>query len=181
MRRIAAVFIIVLTALAMASPASARLDRTPFCGIYWGSLKKADDDSGRGEITNVRVGRHACFDRLVVDVRGDVEGYRVSYVNTVATDGAGTAVALRGGADLEIVVRSPAYDSAGRPTYSPANRTELASVRGWDTFRQVSWAGSYEGQTTLGLGVRARLPFRVFTLDGPGNGSRLVIDVAHRW
>jgi hypothetical protein len=33
----------------------------------------------------------------------------------------------------------------------------------------------------LGLGVRARLPFRVFTLDGPGSMSRLVIDVAHHW
>jgi hypothetical protein len=29
--------------------------------------------------------------------------------------------------------------------------------------------------------VRARLPFRVFVLRGPGSGSRLVIDVAHRW
>jgi hypothetical protein len=29
--------------------------------------------------------------------------------------------------------------------------------------------------------VRARLPFRVFSLAGPGAGSRLVIDVAHRW
>jgi hypothetical protein len=29
--------------------------------------------------------------------------------------------------------------------------------------------------------VRARLPFRVFTLAGQGEGSRLVIDVAHQW
>jgi len=29
--------------------------------------------------------------------------------------------------------------------------------------------------------VRARLPFRVLTLDGPGSGSRLVVDVAHYW
>jgi hypothetical protein len=35
--------------------------------------------------------------------------------------------------------------------------------------------------TKLGLGVRARLPFRVFTLAGPGSGTRLVIDVAHQW
>ena len=40
-------------------------------------------------------------------------------------------------------------------------------------------AGSFEGQTTIGLGVRARLPFRVFVLAGPGSGSRLVVDVAH--
>ena len=39
----------------------------------------------------------------------------------------------------------------------------------------------HESQATIGLGVRARLPFRVFTLTGPGSGSRLVVDVAHRW
>jgi hypothetical protein len=32
-----------------------------------------------------------------------------------------------------------------------------------------------------GLGVRARLPFRAFVLAGPADGSRLVVDVAHRW
>ena len=48
-------------------------------------------------------------------------------------------------------------------------------------FRQVAWAGSFEGYSSLGLGVRARLPFRVFALDGPDAGSRLVVDVAHFW
>ncbi|HAG60432.1 MAG TPA: hypothetical protein DCL83_14500, partial [Arthrobacter bacterium] len=73
------------------------------------------------------------------------------------------------------------YDANGNATYNPANKTELANVAGYQTFRQVAYAGSFEGYTTLGLGVRARLPFRVFTLDGPGTGSRLVIDVAHFW
>ncbi|WP_347058863.1 hypothetical protein ABC795_00690 [Blastococcus sp. HT6-30] len=51
------------------------------------------------------------------------------------------------------------------------------------TFEQVAWAGSYEGRTTLGIGTRARLPFRTFPLLGtPGDDAvRLVIDVAHRW
>jgi len=44
-----------------------------------------------------------------------------------------------------------------------------------------AYAGSFEATTTVGLGVRARLPFRVFVLAGPATGSRLVIDVAHRW
>ena len=59
-----------------------------------------------------------------------------------------------------------------------------ALVAGFDTFRQVAWAGSFEGQTTLALGARARLPFRVLTLDGTPSSDhtpRLVIDVAHRW
>jgi hypothetical protein len=54
-------------------------------------------------------------------------------------------------------------------------------VRGYPTLRSVVYGGSFEGYTTFGVGVRARLPFRVFTLDGPGRGSRIVVDVAHRW
>jgi hypothetical protein len=50
------------------------------------------------------------------------------------------------------------------------------NLAGYQTFREAKFAGSFEGQTSVGLGVRARLPFRVFTLD-----SRLVVDVAHRW
>ncbi|MDF2144717.1 hypothetical protein [Knoellia sp. p5-6-4] len=42
------------------------------------------------------------------------------------------------------------------------------------------WDSSFEGDTQLGLGVRARLPFRVSTLQDAMT-SRLVIDVAHRW
>jgi hypothetical protein len=29
--------------------------------------------------------------------------------------------------------------------------------------------------------VRARLPFRVMVVPGPGRGSRVVVDVAHHW
>ena len=57
-------------------------------------------------------------------------------------------------------------------------------VSGYRTFRQVAWGGSFEGQTTLGLGVHARLPFRVTVLAGaPGcpKGARVVVDVAHAW
>jgi len=57
----------------------------------------------------------------------------------------------------------------------------LVDVAGWRTFRQVSLVEIYESQITVGLVVRARLPFRVFTLDGPGQRSQLAIDVAHRW
>lgn len=76
---------------------------------------------------------------------------------------------------------SPAYDEDGEPTYEYDDRTELVDVDGYDTFRQVAWAVSFEGQTRLGVGTRARLPYRVMVLDGPGDRERLVIDVAHRW
>ena len=107
--------------------------------------------------------------------------YNVRYVPEVVQDGSGAVVGLRGGAFLQISVLAPAYDVDGNATYSPANRNEAVNVGGFSTFRQVAFLGSFEAVTQIGLGVRARLPFRVFTLDGPGGGSRLVVDVAHRW
>ncbi|WP_441919802.1 AMIN-like domain-containing (lipo)protein [Nocardia brasiliensis] len=44
----------------------------------------------------------------------------------------------------------------------------VIDLAGNRTFRQVAWAGSFEARTTVGPGVRARLPMQVCTLDGPG-------------
>jgi hypothetical protein len=170
---------VTLGTVAWVAPAAAATG--PYCGIRWGSLAKQAGTASSAPLTNVRAGRHACYDRLVLDLDGPAPGYVVQYVAQVTQDGSGFVVPLRGGARLQIVARAPAYDAAGRSTYRPANRAELVTVAGYSTFRQVAWAGSFEGQTTVGLGVRARLPFRVFTLAGPGPGSRLVIDVAHHW
>jgi hypothetical protein len=118
----------------------------------------------------------------VVDLAGRrASGYRVEYVKVATADGSGAPIRTRGGAVLQVVVNAPAYDMAGRPTYKMKNRRELSAVAGYDTFRQVAWGGSFEGRTTLALGVRARLPFRTSVLVGPGNATRLVIDVAHHW
>jgi hypothetical protein len=183
-----------LAAATLAAPASALTGtgaattavttQASYCGITWGSLAKANKITHTtGTLSNVRSGRHACFDRLVLDVAKVPRSlsYDVRYVTTVREDGSGKAVPLKGDADLRIILRAPAYDSQGRATYTPRSRTNLVDVTGYSTFRQVAWAGSFEGQTTIGLGVRARLPMRVFVLDGPGDGARLVIDVAHRW
>ena len=156
----------------------------PYCGLTWGSLEKtvsAPPAPGNvPKITNVRTGQHYCFDRMVVDLREGAAGGTVRYVPAVSQDGSGFLVPLRGTAFLRVFT-ARAYDDNGQSTYNPANKNELTDVTGYQTFRQLADAGSYEGRTTLGLGVRARLPFRVFTLDGPGTGSRLVIDVAHHW
>lgn len=165
--------------LAMFVPATAVA--APYCGIHWGSMPESASATSSAQVEDLRTGRHACFDRLVVDLEGDVSGYTVKYVNRVDALGSGAAVPLSGGADLAILVDAPAHDGSGRATYAPRDRSHAVDVTGYRTFRQVAFTGSFEGQTQIGLGVRARLPMRVFTLDGPGDGSRLVIDVAHRW
>jgi len=171
-----------VAAIALVAPSAAQA--APYCGITWGSLDKSAGDLSGDPLLDVRAGRHGCFDRLVMDFAdadGAAIGYTVRYVDAVRQDGSGNVVPLRGGAFLQIDLRAPSYDANGNLTYAPTNPRELVNVRGWQTFRQVASAGSFEGYTTIGLGVRARLPFRVFTLDGPADGSRVVIDVAHRW
>jgi hypothetical protein len=108
-----------------------------------------------------------------------VNGYNIRYVKKVYQDGSGKPVPLAGRAALQVTVVAPAYDSNGDPTYTPADPKHVVDVSGFQSFRQVAWAGSFEGYTTLGVGVRRALPFRVLVLSGPGKHSRIAIDVAH--
>lgn len=170
----------LLAAFVLVAPAPAQA--APYCGIVWGSLAKSAGTLSSAPLSNVRAGQHACFDRMVFDIAGQGAGFRVSYVGAVHRPGSGATVALRGGAFLQVSVLDPIYNvTTGVPTYTPANPNELVSTAGFTTFRQVALAGSFESVTTLGLGVRARLPFTAFMLPGPGDTSRLVVDVAHRW
>jgi hypothetical protein len=155
---------------ALSAPASAA------CTTNWGSLLKGSlDDYSQGPLEALRTGRNECYDRLVLDIDGTDFGYRVEYVDQVFQDGSGDPVPLRGGAKIRIIAQAAAGSGF------PAIAREMTNVSGYTTFRQVAGAGSFEGQTTIGLGVRARLPFRAFTLPRDGGGTRLVVDVAHSW
>lgn len=172
----------VVAVPAIARPASPAADAAVAkCPTGWGSLPEASTYRGPGTLTDVRAGRHACFDRIVFDVQGKPSWSRVEYVANVHTPGEGKLVPLRGTAKLRVVLSVPAHDNAGRATYNPPNRKELVNVAGYRTFRQAALAGSFEGETTVGLGVRARLPFRVFTIASSSTTSRVVVDVAHSW
>ena len=179
-RSVAAIIGLVLAALTVvAAPASAT---TPYCGIRWGSLAKSVPGNSPDALVDVRAGQHACYDRVVLDVAGPALGYSVQYVAQVRDQGRGEVVPVRGGARLEVVAFVPDYDiTTGIPAYAPADPANLVSVTGFRTLRQVAFAGSFEGYTSIGVGVRARLPFRAFVLNGPGSRSRIVIDIAHRW
>lgn len=172
-------------AQASASTATATTATATTCATltaHWGSLTKSLNRLTPAPITSVRAGRHSCFDRMVVDVRGKAPGYTVRYVSQVLSQGRGAVVPLRGAARLDVVIKAPTYDNnTGASTYHPATNRELVNVIGFSTFRQIASGGSFEGYTTIGVGVRARLPMRVLLLDGPGAASRVVIDVAHHW
>jgi hypothetical protein len=155
-----------------ATPAAA----APYCGITWGSVPKSTPDLTPNPIVGGRVGKHDCFDRLVIDFEGmPPAGYFVQYVDVVRADGSGDPLSVAGGAKLRIHVLAPGHDQMYQSTvpwsYGPRIVSPSQfSASGFQTFRDLVWGGSFEGESTFGLGVRARLPYRVFRLDGPGTG-----------
>ncbi len=173
MRRFALVVAVVLVAMTVV-PASA--GAAACAPVDWGSGTKTVFNGYGDAVTDIRSGQHECFDRLVIDTHLGGDGYYVRYTDEVTYVGSGEPVPLRGGAKLFVMVYSPSYDENFDPTYAPADPAEVVDVTGYRTFRQVAWAGSWEGTTDLGLGVRAVLPFRVFTLP-----DHIVVDVAHQW
>jgi hypothetical protein len=177
-------FLTLLTLLAIVVPTTVALTGSAAtaeaaCANSWGSLDKAAGDLGPGPLVASRAGQHPCYDSLVFEFNGPADGYRVGYAGEVYSEGQGlplSAGAGRFGALLGIHLLEPAYDVNGRPTFSSAT----PDVTGYQTFRGVAWGGSFEGHTTFALGVRARLPFEVLVLPGPGSHTRIVVNVAHR-
>ena len=184
--RLTVVLSVVACSLVLGS-VSAVSAAEPYCGITWGSLGKTAGDMTRGPVVNARVGRQDCYDRFVVDLGSmPAPGYFVNYTDGFHTDGEGRLIPLAGGAVLTVVAQAPAYDANYQTTVPWAVGAHIVTPKqftagGFRTFRDLAYGGSFEGNSRFGLGLRARLPFRVFKLDGPGAGSRLVVDVAHQW
>ncbi len=153
----------------------------PYCGITWGSLAKSGGSLSPGPLLAARTGRHACYDRVVFDFAGPATGYRVRYATAVPQEGSGAALPVAGGAQIWVELLEPSYDQTGRSTTPYRAGQHVGAVAGYRTLRDVVYGSSFEGYTAFGVGVRARLPYRVFTLPGPGGRSRIVLDVAHHW
>lgn len=155
------------------------------CQTDWGSLEKTGNPTGVKPLVNIRTGRHDCFDRLVFDVRdahSDLRiGFRIRYVSEIIQDGSGDHIPVEGGVLMDVRLQgAPSYDpETGEMTYDVAAGEKLPGVNlaAYRTLRDVRFVSTFEGDTQVGIGVRARLPFRVFHIDG----ARLVLDIAHSW
>ncbi|HTY72596.1 MAG TPA: hypothetical protein VMI11_09265 [Actinomycetes bacterium] len=127
------------------------------------------------EVTQIRVGHHATYDRIVIQLNGPrAPGYVVKYVKTLRTDPADKVVNLLGPVNLQIVVKpANGHDiDTGRSTLTTPSRVKwrLAEVK------ETAVIGDFEAVFTVGVGLAARTPFRVLTLHHP---TRIVVDVRH--
>ncbi|WP_329014351.1 AMIN-like domain-containing (lipo)protein [Streptomyces sp. NBC_00690] len=167
-----------------AGAVTGQADKAPsatVCSTPWGSGTESATSSVVETLKNIRTGQHTCYDRMVFDITGATGkvGYHVSYVNAFHQDGTGNQIPVKGGAILQIYVNAPSYDpETGSVVYPGRGGQPLPGVNitGYRTFKDTKFGASFEGQTQVGLGVRAKLPFRVLQ-----SGDKLIVDVAHTW
>ncbi|MCU1455466.1 MAG: hypothetical protein JWN46_3612 [Acidimicrobiales bacterium] len=172
-RTIAVATLALASSLTVAPAAGAHTAAAP-CSIGWGSLGKAQAGHTTGQIVAHGASQSACYDRFMIQVRGQVTGYYARYASEVDYVGTPFAMPLRGAAFIHLQVASRLM--AGVATLGG----DLAPVPTYSAFRQLSYAGSQAGLVHYGLGMRARLPFRITVVRGM-IFSYLVVDVAHHW
>ncbi|MGW8557519.1 AMIN-like domain-containing (lipo)protein [Streptomyces tubercidicus] len=151
------------------------------CSTVWGSGNKSAKDANATPLKNIKTSRNACYDRMVFDISGapGKAGFHVGYVDAFHQDGSGEKIPVKGGAILQVFVSAPSHDpETGKQTYAATAGKPLPGVNlaGYRTFKDTKFGASFEGQTQVGLGVRAKLPFRV-----QQSGDQLIVDVAHTW
>ncbi|MEU5864760.1 hypothetical protein ABZ815_26580 [Nonomuraea sp. NPDC047529] len=124
-------------------------------------------------VTGVRYATHDGYDRVVIDLKGDIPGYKVKWVDEFLEDGSGEPMGVRGGAYLQLtLVPANAHDDDGNPTWKggPVYPANLKNVS------DVVRTGDFEGRVGIGLALARKAGFRVKEQSAP---SRLVLDVAH--
>jgi hypothetical protein len=188
-RKVIVAGVLALAMIAAGTPASAgptenaksaavsRVAAAPYCGITWGSGAKTGGALHTPELFRIYTQQATCWDRTVFEFAGAVNGYSVAYATTIPTEGEGRNMApyLAGGAKLTVSLRAPAL------SYAATTGTHPVNVFRYRTLRDAMYGGSFEGYTSFAVGVRTKLPFRVFVAPGPGTHSRIIMDVAHLW
>jgi hypothetical protein len=144
----------------------------PFPGDTSADTAEGVDPEGL-TVTDVRIGAHEGFDRVVLDVGGQgTPGWDVRYVDAATAEGKGDPIDLAGPTYLRVTLIGVSYpyeSGLEERTRGAVSAPGAAAVTGaW-------YDGTFEGQALAYLGTTAEQPFRVYALSDP---TRVVIEVA---
>lgn len=125
-------------------------------------------------VTDIRLGRHDGFDRVVFEVGGEgTPGWDVRYVDAPSSQGSGADVTVEGEAVLQVTVTGTGYPmDTGVEEWSGPDPLRAGDT---ETVTEVVFDGTFEGATVAFVGTAARAPFRVYLLEEP---ARVVLEVA---
>lgn len=136
----------------------------------------ASTEEGAGgllTVTDVRIGAHAGFDRVVFEIAGEgPAGWHVEYVDNPTTPGQGAPVDIEGEAFLAVFIRGVALP-LDAPEHDPWDGERLAGSPGAGVVELVE-AGLFEGQHEFFIGLQEHEPFGVVRLENP---QRIVVEI----
>lgn len=124
------------------------------------------------EFLTIRFGKHRGYDRVVLEVDGDLIGYHVDYGKPPFQAEAGEEIVkVRGKAFVEItlypVMSSNENIEANEKILAGQNKLKMGLI---SQAKVVEW---FEGELRYVIGLKKRTPFRVQVFSNP---TRLVVD-----
>lgn len=122
-------------------------------------------------VTDVRIGSHNGFDRVVFDLTGEGEpGWFIDYTVNPTQQGSGNAVKFSGDTALNVNIDGTVY-----PFDLGLEDPGIGAVDGFGGIvSQVVSAGTFEGRSQFVIGLNGKHPYSVTVLQDP---HRLVVDV----
>jgi hypothetical protein len=136
-----------------------------------------DATVARANITDVRVGGHGSYDRVVFEFAGGLPEVSIERASPPFTqDASGAPIDVEGNSFIRVILRggtkqtdegTTSYD--GPTDFDPALPAVVDLIEG----------GDFEGQSTWYLGLNAESCLRVIGLTAADGPPRLVIDVEH--
>jgi hypothetical protein len=130
--------------------------------------------TARAQITDVRVGTHSLYDRVVFEFDSGLPDAVIEGVlPPFYADGSGLEIQVAGSAFLKVTMHGASRVSPdGTETYGGSTNFQP----GFDRLVQLIEGGDFEAVSSWYLGLDGGGCFRVMTLADP---SRLVIDIEH--
>jgi hypothetical protein len=125
-------------------------------------------------VSDIRIGRHDGFDRVVFEVGGEgAPGWDVRYVDAAGSQGSGEPIDPAGEAILQVTLTGMGYPyDTGVEEWSSSGPVTGDGTR---TVTELVWDATFEGTSVAFVGTTGEAPFRVYLLEGP---TRLVVEVA---
>lgn len=122
-------------------------------------------------VTDVRVGKHDGFERVVFELEGDgTPGWFIDYTDQPTQQGSGNRIDYKGSTALNVNIDGTAY-----PFELGTEDPNLGTTAGTGGFvTEVISVGTFEGRSQFVIGMTEEHPYSVQILRGP---TRVVIDI----
>lgn len=143
----------------------------------WDADSESSEIGLNAPMIGISGANEGCYDSLTLDLdpAAGSPGYIIGYVFDVTAQGSGEAIPLAGGAAIQVIIDSATHDEDFASTLPAAVDLEnMVDVADFGVVRQVGFGGSFEGMTTIGIGVESEQPFIVEV-----TSQQLTIKIAH--